>query len=157
MRIVNDVRIHPIRKANLSGRQPSICGKTAAIYRTRLRWLIGFGKDVEKNLLEAISPFVFSTVNERSILRFLKLIACDNGKIGTYAKLVDDRNDTAHPVSSVSCGVSYHIRSLTPDFGISQPCLPPRKSPPHWQRSSLPSPRSRTPSAQSISTTNTGC
>jgi len=58
--------------------------------------LIGFGKDVEKSLLEATSPFVFSTVNERSILRFLKLIACDNGKIGTYAKLVDDRNNTAH-------------------------------------------------------------
>jgi len=33
--------------------------------------LIGFGKDIEKNLLEANSPFVFSTVNERSILRFL--------------------------------------------------------------------------------------
>lgn len=58
--------------------------------------LIGFGKDIEKSLLEATSPFVFSTVNERSILRLLKLIACDNGKIGTYAKLVDDRNDTAH-------------------------------------------------------------
>ncbi len=58
--------------------------------------LIGFGKDVEKALLEATSPFVFSTVNERTILRFLKLIACDNSKIGTYAKLVDDRNETAH-------------------------------------------------------------
>jgi hypothetical protein len=63
--------------------------------------LIGFGKDVEKNLLEATSPFVFSTVNERSILRFLKLIACDNAKIGTYAKLVDDRNDTAHPNGNI--------------------------------------------------------
>jgi len=58
--------------------------------------LIGFGKDIEKNLLEATSPFVFSSVNERSILRQLKLIACDNSKIGTFAKLVDDRNDTAH-------------------------------------------------------------
>jgi hypothetical protein len=58
--------------------------------------LIGFSKDVEKNLLAATSPFVFSTVNERTILRFLKLIACDNSMIGTYAKLVDDRNDTAH-------------------------------------------------------------
>src|SRR3990170_8989027 len=58
--------------------------------------LIGFGKDNEKSLLEATSPFVFSTVSERTILRFLKLIACDNGKIGTYAKLVEDRNDTAH-------------------------------------------------------------
>jgi hypothetical protein len=58
--------------------------------------LIGFGRETERNLLDATSPFVFSTVNERTILRFLKLIACDNGKIGTYAKLVDDRNDTAH-------------------------------------------------------------
>lgn len=31
--------------------------------------LIGFGKDIEKSLLDATSPFVFSTVNERSILR----------------------------------------------------------------------------------------
>jgi hypothetical protein len=51
--------------------------------------------------LGATSPFVFSTVNERSILRFLKLIGCDNGKIGTYAKLVDDRNDTAHPNGNI--------------------------------------------------------
>ena len=63
--------------------------------------LLGFGKDFEKSLLEATSPFVFSTVNERSILRFLKLIACDNGMIGTYAKLVDDRNDSAHPNGNI--------------------------------------------------------
>ena len=63
--------------------------------------LIGFGKDIEKSLLEANSPFVFSTVNERSILRFLKLIACDNTKIGTYAKLVDDRNESAHPNGNI--------------------------------------------------------
>lgn len=63
--------------------------------------LIGFSKEIEKNLLQASSPFVFSTVNERTILRFLKLIACDNGKIGTYAKLVDDRNDTAHPNGNI--------------------------------------------------------
>ena len=63
--------------------------------------LIGFGKDIEKSLLEATSPFVFSTVNERSILRFLKLIACDNGKIGTYAKRVDDRNESAHPNGNI--------------------------------------------------------
>src|SRR6266849_6276374 len=62
--------------------------------------LIGFGKDVEKSLLDATSPFVFSTVNERSIVRFLKLIACDNGMIGTYAKLVDDRNDTPIPTAT---------------------------------------------------------
>lgn len=63
--------------------------------------LIGFGKDVEKTLLEATSPFVFSAVNERTMLRFLKLISCDNGQIGTYAKLVDDRNETAHPNGNI--------------------------------------------------------
>lgn len=63
--------------------------------------LIGFGKDVEKGLLAATSPFSFSVVPERTMLRFLKLIACDNGKIGTYAKLVDDRNETAHPNGNI--------------------------------------------------------
>lgn len=58
--------------------------------------LIGFSKDIEKDLLDATSPFVFSKVNERSILRLLKLIECDNSKIGTYTKLVDDRNDSTH-------------------------------------------------------------
>lgn len=63
--------------------------------------LIGFGKDVEKGLLTATSPFSFSVVPERTMLRFLKLIACDNSKIGTYAKLVDDRNETAHPNGNI--------------------------------------------------------
>jgi len=63
--------------------------------------LIGFGKDVEKSMLDAASPFVFSAVNERTILRLLKLIACDNSKIGSYVKLVDDRNETAHPNGNI--------------------------------------------------------
>lgn len=63
--------------------------------------LIGFGKDIEKNLLTASTPFTFSSVNERTMLRFLKLIQCDNGKIGAYSKLVDDRNDTAHPNGNI--------------------------------------------------------
>lgn len=40
-------------------------------------------------------------MNERSILRLLKLIECDNGKIGSYAKLVDDRNASAHPNGNI--------------------------------------------------------
>ncbi|HVM32456.1 MAG TPA: hypothetical protein VMU88_04930 [bacterium] len=63
--------------------------------------LIGFGKDAESNFLQASSPFVFSSVNERSILRFLKLIDCNNSMIGTYSKLVDDRNETAHPNGNI--------------------------------------------------------
>lgn len=57
--------------------------------------LIGFARD-EVSLLNASSPFSFSVVPERSILRLLKLVECDNSMIGTYVKLVDDRNDTAH-------------------------------------------------------------
>jgi hypothetical protein len=58
--------------------------------------MVGFNKDLEKELLEATSPFTFWRVNESSVLRFLKLIGCDNGKVGTYAALVKERNDTAH-------------------------------------------------------------
>jgi hypothetical protein len=63
--------------------------------------LIGFTKEIEKDLLRATSPFVFSKVKERSVLRLLKLIECDNSKIGAYAKLVDDRNATAHPNGNI--------------------------------------------------------
>jgi len=58
--------------------------------------LIGFNKEMERDLLAATSPFTFHVVNESNVMRFLKLIQCDNGKIGTYTKLVKDRNDTAH-------------------------------------------------------------
>ncbi len=58
--------------------------------------MVGFNKDVEKELLDATSPFTFWRVNESSVMRFLKLIGCDNGKVGSYAALVKERNDTAH-------------------------------------------------------------
>jgi len=62
--------------------------------------LIGF-KEHEKSLLEATSPFAFSAVGESSILRLLKIIGCDNAKIGTYTKLVKDRNECAHPNGNI--------------------------------------------------------
>ncbi len=43
-----------------------------------------------------VSPFLFSKVQERSIVRILALIGCDKSKIGCYAKLIDDRNESAH-------------------------------------------------------------
>ena len=59
------------------------------------------------------SSFVFSTVNERSILRLLKLIACDNGacdngKIGTI-----QATETIKVLLNV--GVSLHGRLLLLD------------------------------------------
>jgi hypothetical protein len=58
--------------------------------------MIGFNKDLEKELMDATSPFTFWRVNESSVMRFLKLIGCDNSKVGSYAALVKERNDTAH-------------------------------------------------------------
>jgi hypothetical protein len=77
--------------------------------------LIGFSREIEKDLLAATSPFVFSTVPERTILRLLKLIECDNSKIGVYAKLVDDRNDTAH-----SNGNIFYSEPLALDRKITE-------------------------------------
>ncbi|MDE2937703.1 MAG: hypothetical protein OXR67_02110 [Chloroflexota bacterium] len=58
--------------------------------------LIGFARDDETTLLRATSPFAFSKVNERTILRLFRLVGCDDSRIGNYRKLVDDRNDAAH-------------------------------------------------------------
>ena len=58
--------------------------------------LIGFTVDDEATLLRATSPFAFSKVNERTILRLFRLVGCDDSRIGNYRKLVNDRNDAAH-------------------------------------------------------------
>jgi len=58
--------------------------------------MVGFNKNLEKALLKATSPFTFWRVNESTVLRFFKLIGCDNEKVGKYAALVKERNDTAH-------------------------------------------------------------
>ena len=58
--------------------------------------LIGVARDDERNWLRDISPFTFSKVNERAVLRLFRLIGCDDGQIGNYRKLVDDRNNAAH-------------------------------------------------------------
>ncbi|MCK5242191.1 hypothetical protein KAR34_07055 [bacterium] len=58
--------------------------------------LIGFGKDIENKLLNSGTPFSLSELNERSILRFFKLIGFDNGQIGQWHKIIDQRNDVAH-------------------------------------------------------------
>ena len=58
--------------------------------------LIGFARDEERNWLRDTSPFTFSKVNERTVLRLFRLIGCDDSQIGNYRKLVDNRNDAAH-------------------------------------------------------------
>ena len=58
--------------------------------------LIGFGKKFEKSIKKATSPFVFHEIKERAVFRLLKVIGCDNDKIGKYARLVDERNKAVH-------------------------------------------------------------
>ncbi|MYB89753.1 MAG: hypothetical protein F4X93_07345 [Proteobacteria bacterium] len=58
--------------------------------------VIGFSKDNENCFLHAASPFEFSKVPEGSVFRLLKLLGCDNSKVGTYGALVNDRNEMAH-------------------------------------------------------------
>jgi hypothetical protein len=75
----------------------------------------GFSKDNEDTVLSATSPFTFSEISESAIFRFLKLIECDNSKIGTYTKLVKDRNASAHPNGVIQ------VRSAT---GAGRPWRP---------------------------------
>ena len=61
-----------------------------------MKALIGLRKDDEKSMLNASWPFTFHKINESQILRFLKLLNCDDSKIGIYCKIVNDRNSVAH-------------------------------------------------------------
>jgi hypothetical protein len=58
--------------------------------------LIAFNKDYEKLLIEATTPFAFVELGESNFIRFLKLLGCDNSKIGNYCTSVKSRNDAAH-------------------------------------------------------------
>jgi len=58
--------------------------------------MIGFSKDMEKELLEATTPFALWQVNESTVFRFLKLIGLDNSVIGRFTQIVKERNKTAH-------------------------------------------------------------
>ncbi len=58
--------------------------------------MVGFSKDVEKELLNSTTPFALCQVNESTVFRFLKLIGFENSDIGRFTKIVKERNDIAH-------------------------------------------------------------
>ena len=80
-----------------------------------LKATYGFTKDNEDTVLSATSPFTFSEIGESAIFRFLKLIDCDNSKIGSYTKLVKDRNASAHPN-----GIIHYADQQTLDLKITE-------------------------------------
>ena len=57
----------------------------------------------------------FREIGESAIFRFLKLIDCDNSKIGSYTKLVKDRNASAHPN-----GIIHYADQQTLYFKIAE-------------------------------------
>ena len=71
--------------------------------------LIGFSKDIEKDMVNASSPFTFSKIKESKIFRFLKLVECSNEKIGEFTKIVRIRNDISHSNGNIffnSCDIA---------------------------------------------------
>ena len=58
--------------------------------------MVGLNNEVERTFLTATTPFAFVKFNEAPFFKFLKLLGCDNTKIGNYKKSVDDRNNSAH-------------------------------------------------------------
>jgi len=65
-------------------------------YKDFQKAMVGFSKDMEKELLDATTPFALWQVNESTVFRFLKLIGLDNSDIGRFTKIVKERNDAAH-------------------------------------------------------------
>lgn len=58
--------------------------------------MVGFNKDIEKELLNAKTPFIFWQVNESTVFRFFKLIGLNNDIIGKLANIVKEKNKLAH-------------------------------------------------------------
>lgn len=58
--------------------------------------MIGFDRETERELTESTSPFMFWRVKESAVMRFLKLLGCDDNYVGRCAALVKERNDSAH-------------------------------------------------------------
>jgi len=58
--------------------------------------MVGFNKNIEKEILDSDSIFTFSKINESIIFRFLKIVGCDNSEIGNFTRVVKDRNAIAH-------------------------------------------------------------
>lgn len=78
--------------------------------------LIAFSKDNEKMMLDATTPFAFVEIGESNFIRFLKLIGCDNGRIGSYCTSVKSRNDAAHSNGRIFFNASGTVDTKTTEI-----------------------------------------
>ncbi len=68
----------------------------------RLCW-IGFPVQEKDFLREPTSPFSFSSVNEKSVFRFFRLIGFEDGDVGDLSSIVKTRNDRLHASGVLFC------------------------------------------------------
>ncbi len=64
--------------------------------------LLALDQQTERRIGSLKSPFDFTAVPERTVMRFLRLVGCDYSMIGNYQKLVDERNNVAHANGAIS-------------------------------------------------------
>ena len=55
----------------------------------------------EDDLMGLTSPFSLSKIEERTIFRMLRLAGCGHDEIKPFTKLVDERNEIAHPNGNI--------------------------------------------------------
>lgn len=55
-----------------------------------------YNDELEKRLKNASTPFDLRKIRESHVMRFFKLIGCNNEEIDIYTRLVKDRNAIAH-------------------------------------------------------------
>ena len=91
--------------------------------------MVGFQKDEETRISNAQTPYVFSSIKEKTVFRFFKLLGCKNEAIGKFAKLVDYRNDIAHPNGIIQCkeqkDADFRLSEVLAQMKAIQLCMIP--------------------------------
>lgn len=64
--------------------------------------MVGFDKNLEKEIMTATSPFTFWRFSESSVMRFMRLIGCSGDQTASFTALVKDRNNSAHTNGLIS-------------------------------------------------------
>jgi hypothetical protein len=64
--------------------------------------MVGFDRNLEKEIMAATSPFTFWRFSESSVMRFMRLIGCTSERTSSFTALVKARNDAAHTNGVIS-------------------------------------------------------
>lgn len=64
--------------------------------------MVGFDRNIEKEIMTATSPFTFWRFRESSVMGFMRLIGCSGDRTASFTALVKDRNNSAHTNGQIS-------------------------------------------------------